>query len=304
MAAMQNVLVLITAPHRQPLDDSMVATAIEAMRAAGARLDTRRDATRWLAPEEAAELPFDGAPAHMRGAVERALEGWPVDVAVVPATNRRKRLLIADMDSTIIENETLDELAAEAGVGDRVAPITARSMRGEIDFTEALRERVAMIEGLGLDALERTAARVRVTPGAATLVRTMRRAGAYTALVSGGFRFFTGRVRAAVGFDCDEANDLEMANERLTGRVIEPVINRDGKRAALERLAAAHRIMLADCLAVGDGANDLALIEAAGLGIAYHAKPIVAAAADVRVDHADLTALLFVQGYAKTEFVA
>jgi len=300
MAAMQNVLVLIAAPHRQPLDDSMVATAIDAVRAAGARTD----ATRWLAPDEAAELPFDGEPTRMRSAVERALEGWPVDVAVVPAGNRRKRLLIADMDSTIIENETLDELAVEAGVGERVAQITARSMRGEIDFTGALRERVAMIEGLGLDALERTAARVRVTPGAATLVRTMRHAGAFTALVSGGFRFFTGRIRAAVGFDWDEANDLEIHNARLTGRVVEPVVNRDGKRTALERLAAARRIGRADCLAVGDGANDLAMIDAAGLGVAYHAKPVVAAAADVRIEHADLTALLFVQGYAKAEFVA
>ncbi|HUA51250.1 MAG TPA: phosphoserine phosphatase SerB, partial [Candidatus Sulfotelmatobacter sp.] len=292
---MQNVLVLIAAPHRQPLDDSMAATAIDAMRAAGARTD----AMRWLAPDEAAELPFDGEPTRMRSAVERALEGWPVDVAVVPAGNRRKRLLIADMDSTIIENETLDELAAEAGVGERVAQITARSMRGEIDFTSALRERVAMIQGLGLDALERTAARVRVTPGAATLVRTMRHAGAFTALVSGGFRFFTGRIRTAVGFDWDEANDLEIHDARLTGRVVEPVVNRDGKRTALERLAAAHRIEPTDCLAVGDGANDLAMIDAAGLGVAYHAKPVVAAAADVRIEHADLTALLFVQGYTK-----
>ena len=296
---MQNVLVLIAAPRRQPLDDSMVATAIEAMRAAGATIAP----TRWLASDEAAELPFDGAPTRMRSAVERALEGWPVDVAAVPAVNRRKRLLVADMDSTIIDNETLDELAAEAGVGERVAAITARSMRGEIDFADALRERVAMIAGLGVDALERTAAGMRVTPGAETLVRTMRHAGAYTALVSGGFRFFTTRVRAAVGFDGDEANDLEIVSGRLTGRLVEPVINRDGKRTALERLAAARHLALADCLAVGDGANDLALIEAAGLGVAYHAKPIVAAAADVRIDHADLTALLFVQGYERSEFV-
>ena len=299
MAAMQNVLVLIAAPHLQPLDDSMVATAIEAMRAADARVD----APRWLAPNEAAELGFDGEPARMRGAVERQFEGWPVDVAVLPASDRRKRLLIADMDSTIIENETLDELAEEAGVGARVARITARSMRGEIDFTDALRERVAMIEGLDVAALARTAARIRITPGAATLVRTMRRAGAYAALVSGGFRFFTAQVRAAVGFDWDEANDLDIRDGRLTGRVVEPVINRDGKRSALERLAAARGIGLTDCLAVGDGANDLAMIEAAGLGVAYHAKPIVAAAAAVRVDHADLTALLFVQGYARPEFV-
>jgi phosphoserine phosphatase len=299
MAAMQNVLVLIAVPHLQPLDDSMVATAIEAMRATGADVE----AARWLAPSEAAELAFDGDPRRVRGAVERRFEGWPVDVAALPQSDRRKRLLIADMDSTIIENETLDELAEEAGVGEQVAGITARSMRGEIDFAAALRERVAMIAGLDVAALARTAARVRVTSGAETLVRTMRRAGAYTALVSGGFRFFTAGVRATIGFDWDEANDLDTRDGRLTGRLVEPVINRDGKRSALERLAAARRIGLADCLAVGDGANDLAMIEAAGLGIAYHAKPIVAAAAAVRVDHADLTALLFVQGYARTEFV-
>lgn len=299
MAAMQNVLVLIAAPHRQPLDDSMVATASEAMRAAGIEVA----APRWLAPDEAAELAFDGALAHARSAVERIVEGWPVDVAALPVAARRKRLLIADMDSTIIENETLDELADKAGIGEEVARITARSMRGEIDFVAALRERVAMIAGLGVEALERTAAGIRLTPGAETLVRTMREAGAFTALVSGGFRFCTTRVRAAVGFDWDEANDLEIAGGTLTGRLIEPIVNRDGKRVALERLASAQGIDLAECLAVGDGANDLAMIEAAGLGVAYHAKPIVAAAADVRIDHADLTALLFVQGYSRSEFV-
>jgi phosphoserine phosphatase len=175
-------------------------------------------------------------------------------------------------------------------------------MRGEIDFSAALRERVTMLAGLEAAALERTAARIRIMAGAETLVRTMRRAGAFTALVSGGFRFFTGRVRARVGFDVDEANDLLLADGRLTGRVAEPIINRDGKRAALERMAAARQVMLADCVAVGDGANDLAMIEAAGLGIAYRAKPVVAAAAGVRLDHADLTGLLYVQGYSKAEF--
>jgi phosphoserine phosphatase len=298
MAAMRHVLVLIAAPRLQKLDDSMVATAIEAMRAAGAAVG----APRWLAPEEAAELGFEGAAPRMRSAVERVLEGWPIDVAVLPAENRRKRLLIADMDATIVENETLDDLAEEAGVGERVAAITVRSMRGEIDFSAALRERVAMLAGLEAAALERTATRVRIMPGAEILVRTMRRAGAYTALVSGGFRFFTGKVRGRVGFDTDEANELLLEDGRLTGRVAEPIINRDGKRAALERLAAARGIALDDCVAVGDGANDLAMIEAAGLGVAFRAKPIVAAAADIRLDHADLTGLLFVQGYEKAEF--
>jgi phosphoserine phosphatase len=299
MAAMQHVLVLIAAPRLHRLDDSMVATAIEAMRAAGAAVGTPH----WLAQEEAAELAFAGAAPTMRSAVERVLEGWPIDVAVLPADNRRKRLLIADMDSTIVENETLDELAEQAGVGELVAAITARSMRGEINFSAALRERVAMLAGLEEAALERTAARLRLMPGAEALVATMRRAGAVTALVSGGFRFFTSLVRARVGFDLDESNELVLRDGTLTGAVVEPILNRDGKHAALARIAAARGLALADCLAVGDGANDLGMIGAAGLGVAFHAKPIVAAAAAVRIEHADLTALLYLQGYTRAEFV-
>jgi phosphoserine phosphatase len=298
MPAMQNVLVLIAAPRAQPLDHSTLASAIEAARGAGAKLESPR----WLAPGEAVELVFDGAPAPVATAVAGALPDRAIDVAVVPAAGRRKRLLVADMDSTIIENETLDELAEEAGLGARIAAITARSMRGEIDFADALRERVAMLAGLEVAALARTAARMRVSAGAETVVRTMRRAGAITALVSGGFRFCTELVRARLGFDLDQANDLVLSHGRLTGKVVEPVLDGAAKRAALERLAAQRDLTPADCLAVGDGANDLAMVRAAGLGVAYRGKPILAAAAAVRLDHADLTGLLYLQGYAKSEF--
>ncbi len=298
MRAMQQTLVLIAAPHRQALDDSMVAAAIEAARAAGGAAG----APRWLAPGEAAELDVAGEPARLRAAADGVRARLAIDVALVPAANRKKRLLIADMDSTMIENETLDELAEEAGIGERIAAITARSMRGEIDFADALRERVAMLAGLEVGALDRTAARIRPTAGAATVVRTMRAAGAFTALVSGGFKFCTALVRARLGFDVDDANDLQIENGRLTGALVEPVLDRDAKRAALERFAAARGITAADCLAVGDGANDMAMLETAGLGVAYRGKPIVAAAAGVRIDHADLTALLYLQGYTKAEF--
>jgi phosphoserine phosphatase len=225
-----------------------------------------------------------------------------IDVALLRSENRRKRLLIADMDSTMIENETLDELAEEAGIGDRIAAITARSMRGEIDFADALRERVAMLAGLEVGALDRTAARIRPTAGAETVVRTMRAAGAFTALVSGGFKFCTALVRVRLGFDVDDANDLVIADGKLTGALVEPVLDQNAKRVALERFAAARGITAADCLAVGDGANDLAMLGTAGLGVAYRGKPIVAAAAGVRIDHGDLTALLYLQGYTKAEF--
>lgn len=296
---MQNVLVLIAARHRQPLDRSTADAAIDAMRSAGARVGAQR----WLAPGEAVDLPFDGDSACTRDVVAHLFRGEPIDVVTVPAAGRRKRLLIADMDSTILENETLDELAAFAGVGERVAAITARSMRGEIDFAGALRERVAMLEGLDAGALERTAEGLRVMPGAAALIATMRAGGAYTALVSGGFRYFTGLICDRLGFDHHESNELIVADGRLTGRVGEPIVDRDGKLRALERLAAKQGIPLSDCLAVGDGANDLAMIGAAGLGVAYHAKPVVAAAADARLDHTDLTALLYIQGYTESELI-
>ena len=252
-----------------------------------------------LSPGEAADIPCPGPGAP----IAEALAGLPIDWAILPAANRRKRLLVADMDSTIVTSETLDELAAAAGHGAAVAAITRRSMAGEVDFASALRERVAMLRGLTLDALDRTLARTALMPGAATLVRTMRAHGAYTALVSGGFTWFTGRIATQAGFDTHRANVLLDDGTVLTGHVGEPILDRDAKRTALLELAAACGITVADALAVGDGANDLAMIETAGLGVAYHAKPIVAGAARVRIEHCDLRALLFLQGYHATEFV-
>ena len=222
----------------------------------------------------------------------------PVDVFVLPAAARRCRLLIADMDSTIVTGETLDELAAFAGVGEQVAAITRRSMNGEIDFSAALRDRVALLRGLELSALERTWAGVRLTPGAAELVATMRAHGAMTALVSGGFTFFTGRVAALCGFDLHRANTLVDDGRVLTGAVSEPILDRGAKLAVLRELSAG----MPDSMAVGDGANDLDMIRAAGVGVAFHAKPVVAAEARFRVEHSGLRALLFLQGYAVSEF--
>jgi phosphoserine phosphatase len=237
-------------------------------------------------------------------AVAASLDGRPVDVCLQPAAARRKRLLVADMDSTIINVECLDELADFAGLKAEIAAITERAMRGELAFEGALRERVGMLKGLATEALQQAYdERVRLNPGARTLVRTMAANGARCLLVSGGFTFFTGRVADAAGFHANRANTLIEADGRLAGLVGEPILGREAKLAALLEEAAALKIPLAETLAVGDGANDLAMIEAAGLGVAYRAKPIVAAQADAKIDHADLTALLYFQGYGAAEFV-
>ncbi len=242
--------------------------------------------------------------APVRAAAEATLADWPIDICAQPWNGRRKRLLVADMDSTIIGCECIDELADFAGVKAEVSAITERAMRGELDFEGALRERVAMLKGLPLSDLQRAYdERVRLNPGARTLIRTMAADGARAVLVSGGFNFFTSRVAAAAGFHANRANTLDEADGRLAGTVGEPILGREAKLAALREEAAALGLDLAQTLAIGDGANDLAMIEAAGLGVAYRAKPIVAAQADAKVDHADLTALLYFQGYAADQFV-
>ena len=207
------------------------------------------------------------------------------------------------MDSTIVTSETLDELAAHAGLKDQVAAITERAMRGEIDFKGALRERVAMLTGLPEDALAQTLAGIELTPGARTLVRTMRAAGAYTALVSGGFGYFTSRVAAMCGFDEDRANSLLIEDGALTGKVGEPILDRESKLATLEELAVSKNVPLSATMATGDGANDLPMIQAAGLGVAFRAKPAVEEAAPAAIRHGDLTALLYLQGYRRPQFV-
>ena len=284
---MSFVLTLVAEPGR--LAPALVAS-VAASVGAGPAIE--------LSPGEAADLPCPTPPDPAQ--VQAALAGAPVDAVVTSVARRRKRLLLADMDSTIVTSETLDELAGLAGVGERVAAITARAMAGEIDFKAALQERVALLRGLRLDALERTWAATRFTPGARALVATMRAHGATAALVSGGFSYFTSRAAAALGFDLHRANVLLDDGAALLGTVQQPILDRDAKLATLRELTPDP----ADCLAVGDGANDLLMIQAAGLGVAFHAKPIVAAAAAARVDHCGLEALLFVQGFRRAEFVA
>jgi phosphoserine phosphatase len=256
----------------------------------------------WLAPGTACE--FRIAEPGVIDVVRSALASAPVDANVVPLEHRRKRLLIADMDSTIIGCECIDEIADFAGIKPQIAAITERSMRGEIPFEGALRQRVALLKGLPQETLDQVyKQRVRLNDGARILVRTMAENGAVTALISGGFTYFTSRVAEAAGFFTQQANELIVENGKLAGAVREPILGREAKRDALLRLAREHKIDPKVTLAIGDGANDLAMIGEAGLGIAYRAKPVVAAAAHARLDHSDLTAALYLQGYRETELV-
>ncbi len=257
----------------------------------------------WLAPDEAAEFAVAQVPGNFRD-VWHQLQGLQVDLNVVPAEGRRKALLLADMDSTMIQQECIDELAAEAGVGEKVAAITARAMNGEVDFEGALRERVALLKGLKEAVIARVLAeRITLMPGGAALVATMKANGAYAALVSGGFTAFTGHVAAALGFDENRANTLLVEAGRLTGEPAAPILGRDAKIAALREITAARGLTPSDALAVGDGANDLGMLELAGMGVALHAKPAVQEQCDLRINHGDLTALLYLQGYGRADFV-
>jgi len=246
----------------------------------------------------------DGNVAELKATVAGIVGDLPVDFALQPRAGRRKRLLLADMDSTIIACECLDELADFAGCKAEVAAITERAMRGEIEFESALRERVGLLKGQPEQILEQVMEkRIRLNQGARTLVTTMARAGAVTALVSGGFTWFTARVAERAGFAHNRANILEVEGGRLTGAVREPILGRQAKRQALIDLASANAIPLARTMAIGDGANDLDMIRASGLGIAYRAKPVVAEEAHARLDHSDLSAALHIQGYHETELV-
>jgi len=297
---MRLIATLIAAPGSGTLNDRLADTAREELGGLGATVGV----TEWLAPGTACDIPFDDIrPEQARAALRAALGGLPVDIVAQVRGGRRKDLLVADMDATIVVGETLDELAAHAGLKDRIARITARAMRGEIDFRDALRERVAMLKDLPVAALGETLRATRLMPGARALVRTMRSHGAYTMLVSGGFRFFTDEIATLVGFHASEANDLLIQNGRLTGGVVEPILDRDAKLAALERTARERSVPMSDTMAVGDGANDLPMIRAAGLGVAFHAKPVVEAEAPVAIRHGDLTALLYLQGYRAEDFV-
>jgi phosphoserine phosphatase len=283
----KNTLVLIGAA----LDDKTVQRASEILWSNRGSVG----APVWLAPGMACEIPFDG-PA-------KAMTLAGVDAVVVPSANRRKRLLVADMESTMIENEMLDELADFLGLREHIAKITARAMNGELDFAAALDERVALLKGLPVGKLDEAARRIHYMPGGATLVATMQQHGATCALVSGGFTRFTAMVRTALGFDLDSANVLKHDGKSLAGTVELPILGKEAKLATLERLCAERGLSLGEALTVGDGANDLPMLKAAGLGVAFHAKPAVAAEVSARIDHGDLTALLYLQGYHRSEFV-
>ncbi len=259
-------------------------------------------AARWLDPGVAAEFEVEAMPAN-RWEVWESLQTLRVDMVVQRAEGRKKRLLIADMDSTMIRQECIDELADEAGVGPRVAGITARAMNGELDFEGALRERVGLLKGLP-EAVIGQVLRDRITlmPGGPVLLATMKAHGAYAALVSGGFTAFTSAVAAKLGFDENRANTLHVAKGKLAGTVAEPILGKEAKLQALNEISARLGITPADALAVGDGANDLPMLLAAGTGVALHAKPRVQADCEVRVNHGDLTALLYLQGYTRDDF--
>jgi phosphoserine phosphatase len=287
------IATLLANPARADLDRATV----EALRGAWGG-----GAARWLNPAIAAEFPVAAVPAN-RWDAWAGLQGLGVDLVVQPEENRRKSMLLADMDSTMIGQECIDELADLAGVGPRVAEITHRAMNGELDFEGALIERVGLLKGLPESVIGQVLAeRITFTAGGRELVATMKASGGYAALVSGGFTAFTTKVAREIGFDEHRANTLLVENGRLTGDVARPILGREAKIAALRDISARLGISYSDVMAVGDGANDLGMLQLAGAGVALHAKPSVAAECDIRINHGDLTALLYIQGYAADEF--
>jgi phosphoserine phosphatase len=295
---MSLVATLICNPANPALDSTVVDGARAILPSPGR--------AEWLFDEVAVDIPFTGSEdiGVVASRLRQARGDLPIDIVVQPQLNRRKKLFLADMDSTMIGQECVDELADFAGLKAHVAAITERAMRGEIAFEPALRERVALLKGLPVGVIDEVLKkRITPTPGGRELIATMRAHGAYTCLISGGFTLFTRAVAATIGFQENRANELLVADGKLTGKVAEPILGRAAKLATLIELREAFDLDNLDTLAVGDGANDLGMIEKAGLGVAYHAKPAVAAAAAVRIDFGDLTALLYAQGYRRDEFV-
>jgi phosphoserine phosphatase len=287
------IVTLLTSPAKP----SLSREAVEALRNAWGGGDAQ-----WLATGEAAEFMVEAMPDNQWD-VWRSLQAEGIDLIVLPKGTRKKKMLLADMDSTMIQQECIDELADVAGVGARVKEITARAMNGELDFDGALKERVGLLKGLPESVIQKVIdTRITFMPGGKALLATMKRDGAYAALVSGGFTAFTGHVADALGFDENRANTLNVADGTLSGTVGMPILGREAKVQALKDITARLVLTHDDVMAVGDGANDLGMLGLAGAGVALHAKPSVAAECDIRINHGDLTALLYIQGYAKSEF--
>lgn len=265
----------------------------------GAELDTGH----WLNEKLAWQVEFDKTPDGALQSLRKKAANWQVDVNIVQGANQRKKLLIADMDSTMIEQECIDELADAAGTGDKVRAVTARAMNGELDFEDALRERVATLKDLPSGVIgEVIASRITFMPGGRELIATMRQNNVYCALISGGFTHFTAYVGAELGFHEHQANELIIQDNLLTGEVSNPILGRDAKVGALQRITSDFGFSLDEAIAVGDGANDIPLLHTAGMGVAIHAKPAVKQQVDIQIDHGDLSALLYLQGFERSEF--